>query len=469
MARGVVGHRRQPPARRLGRRGGSFRHSSRRRRGAGSAIGFGPSATARSTSREAGHSFLERLAIARERGWRGQAGCSEEAGRAGKPAFGAATGGRARGASPAGSRLRGDGVTIDWSHVRRCHLRVDHQPSRVAMALPGDRAVRSSAQRRGGRGGHAWWAETFTLGQAFLRLLQPWLLAAALALAVRELVVRRTLVVGPGWLTALLHAVAAAVFPVLHLWLLAVVHVLVFPEERAGVVEDFTGMLPAYYVQGVVFYAAVAAAFYANEMARAAGERERQALELKASLAEARLAALRHQLSPHFLFNALNTVAMLIRQGRSDDALTMLAEFGGLMRDLLGTRPPTRWRWGRSWTSRVATSRWSGSASPTGSRSRSPPPRGRARPGAGPDPAAAGGERRPPRHRPPGGGGPDRGHRPRERRHARADCRRRRTGPPGGRTRHPPPAWGSPMCGPGWPSSTAPRGGSPWRASPAAG
>lgn len=207
--------------------------------------------------------------------------------------------------------------------------------TRVALALVATALFAAALNAVADELGHAWWVQSLTLGQAFLRLLQPWLLAAALALAVRELVVRRTLVVGPGWLTALLHAVAVALFPVLHLWLLAVVHVLVFPEERDRVLADFTGMLPAYYVQGVVFYSAVAAAFYANEMARAAGERERQALELKASLSEARLAALRHQLSPHFLFNALNTVSMLIRQGRSDDALSMLAEFGGLMRDLL--------------------------------------------------------------------------------------------------------------------------------------
>jgi signal transduction histidine kinase len=220
-------------------------------------------------------------------------------------------------------------ATFSWTTSR----------TRVAMALLATALFAALLNAVADELGHAWWVANLTLGQAFLRLLQPWLLAAALALAMRELVVRRTLVVGPGWLTALLHAVAAAVFPVLHLWLLAVVHVLVFPEERARVMEDFTGMLPAYYVQGVVFYAAVAAAFYANEMARAAGERERQALELKASLSEARLAALRHQLSPHFLFNALNTVSMLIRQGRSDDALSMLAEFGGLMRDLLRESP----------------------------------------------------------------------------------------------------------------------------------
>jgi LytS/YehU family sensor histidine kinase len=184
-----------------------------------------------------------------------------------------------------------------------------------------------------------WWAQHLTLGEAFLRLLQPWLLVAFLALAVRELVIPRWLVAGSRWLTALLHALGAALFPLIHLYLLAVVQTLVFPAERSGVLQTFVGLVPTYYVQGVALYSAIAAAFYAVDFARTAGERERLAFELKASLSEARLAALHHQLSPHFLFNALNTVAMLIRQGRSDDALSMLAEFGGLMRDLLRDSP----------------------------------------------------------------------------------------------------------------------------------
>ena len=220
-------------------------------------------------------------------------------------------------------------VTLAWATSRR----------RAALALAGTAVFAAALNAVADEVGRAWWAEPYTLGEAFVRLLMPWLLAAGLALAVRELVVRRTLVVGPRWLTVLLHGAGAALFPVVHLWLLAVVHALVFPRERGDILADFTGMLPVYYVQFAVVYAAIAAAFYAIGFALAAGERERQALELKASLADARLAALRHQLSPHFLFNALNTVAMLIRQGRPDDALTMLARFGGLMRDLLRDSP----------------------------------------------------------------------------------------------------------------------------------
>jgi LytS/YehU family sensor histidine kinase len=41
------------------------------------------------------------------------------------------------------------------------------------------------------------------------------------------------------------------------------------------------------------------------------------------------------QLQPHFLFNALNTVAMLVRQGESQTAVRMLARLSDLLRALL--------------------------------------------------------------------------------------------------------------------------------------
>ncbi|MEZ6014158.1 MAG: histidine kinase [Planctomycetota bacterium] len=70
-----------------------------------------------------------------------------------------------------------------------------------------------------------------------------------------------------------------------------------------------------------------------------AREREREArlLELRAGalegeLAVAQLEALRAQLHPHFLFNALHSIGGLVRSARSDDALRTLDALGGLLR-----------------------------------------------------------------------------------------------------------------------------------------
>lgn len=69
-------------------------------------------------------------------------------------------------------------------------------------------------------------------------------------------------------------------------------------------------------------------------------EREATALEvrterLEAELVEARLTALKGQLHPHFLFNALHSVGGLIRSEDSARALTALAQIGDLLRTSL--------------------------------------------------------------------------------------------------------------------------------------
>jgi two-component system, LytTR family, sensor kinase len=68
-------------------------------------------------------------------------------------------------------------------------------------------------------------------------------------------------------------------------------------------------------------------------------ERETQAAQLSAQLAEARLGALRMQLHPHFLFNSLNAVAVLVRDGRTRESTDMLERLSDLLRQVLRTDP----------------------------------------------------------------------------------------------------------------------------------
>jgi sensor histidine kinase YesM len=62
----------------------------------------------------------------------------------------------------------------------------------------------------------------------------------------------------------------------------------------------------------VVLYWAVLGAAYMVEFVRRYRERDRAATELEQKLARTQLEALRMQLNPHFLFNALNSVAELM-------------------------------------------------------------------------------------------------------------------------------------------------------------
>ena len=66
---------------------------------------------------------------------------------------------------------------------------------------------------------------------------------------------------------------------------------------------------------------------------------EREAAELSAELAQAQLSALRMQLHPHFLFNALNTIAVLVGEEQRETAMQLLARLGGVLRAVVRGDP----------------------------------------------------------------------------------------------------------------------------------
>jgi sensor histidine kinase YesM len=87
-------------------------------------------------------------------------------------------------------------------------------------------------------------------------------------------------------------------------------------------------------------FALLAGGVYALEMRRRLLHGERQALRLQARLSEARLDALASQLRPHFLFNTLNAISVLMhRDTRAADL--MLTRLADLLRATLRT-PGTR-------------------------------------------------------------------------------------------------------------------------------
>ena len=60
--------------------------------------------------------------------------------------------------------------------------------------------------------------------------------------------------------------------------------------------------------------------------------RERQLGEARVAAQQARVAALRFQLNPHFLFNTLNAISTLVGEARNADAEEMIARLSGFLR-----------------------------------------------------------------------------------------------------------------------------------------
>ena len=96
------------------------------------------------------------------------------------------------------------------------------------------------------------------------------------------------------------------------------------------------------YIINALTYAMLAAMGHALAYYQLLSERRARESELEAQLLQARLQALEMQLRPHFLFNALHTVAGLVRTQQNPEAVRMLAGLGDLLRALLQGEGPSQ-------------------------------------------------------------------------------------------------------------------------------
>lgn len=85
---------------------------------------------------------------------------------------------------------------------------------------------------------------------------------------------------------------------------------------------------------GVIFASAFAIDYYGQlrQGAHESHQLELRATQLESDLAKAQLSFLRGQLQPHFLFNAFNAIATLVRQQKNDMAVEMIAQLSALLR-----------------------------------------------------------------------------------------------------------------------------------------
>ena len=180
----------------------------------------------------------------------------------------------------------------------------------------------------------------------------PWWWCWAALTPVVFLLAHRFRLDRPRWLAAAaVHLASALGLSLLHLTLVGVLYwyttttwalPYLAPATRRllatpqGQVEAFWN---GYLVVDIITYGAIAVAWYAREFHRRLRERDRAALSLEAHAAileaqmqEARLSALRMELNPHFLFNALNAIAGLVRRHEERKAVEMLSRLGTLLR-----------------------------------------------------------------------------------------------------------------------------------------
>jgi two-component system LytT family sensor kinase len=145
-------------------------------------------------------------------------------------------------------------------------------------------------------------------------------------------------------LRVLLFVVGGVVIAMLVEALLAYLRLEVFftvRRRRAAAFSPFFGMTRLFWLDDLMVYFAIVAAGFARDYFRRYQQRREEAArlqahaaELHAQLAEARLAALRTQLDPHFLFNTLHAISTLVERDPRG-VRRMIARLSELLRSSL--------------------------------------------------------------------------------------------------------------------------------------
>jgi len=94
---------------------------------------------------------------------------------------------------------------------------------------------------------------------------------------------------------------------------------------------EWPGILDTLPLNALVYWSILGAG-YALDYYRRFRDRELKAAHLESQLARAQLDVLRMQLHPHFLFNTLHTVSVLVREGDNDAADRVIARLSELLR-----------------------------------------------------------------------------------------------------------------------------------------
>ncbi len=99
--------------------------------------------------------------------------------------------------------------------------------------------------------------------------------------------------------------------------------------------EFWTSAFHGFYGRNIIdmaYYWAVLAFGYSLEIYQRYKNEELRSAQLEARLVETELKALREQMRPHFLFNTMNTIAVLVREGKNDEAVNLIARLSSLLR-----------------------------------------------------------------------------------------------------------------------------------------
>jgi signal transduction histidine kinase len=160
----------------------------------------------------------------------------------------------------------------------------------------------------------------------------PWVLATPFVIFLAR---RYPIVRGTSVRTVAVHLVAfAAVSAIAEVWS-ATLQLLLNPwgnKTWPTFAHTWTTTLVFQVLLFVIAYALILTVTYAVDARESMARQMTEAARLNEELSKAQLAALRRQLEPHFMYNALNSIAGLVRDERNDAAVSMIVGLSEFLR-----------------------------------------------------------------------------------------------------------------------------------------
>lgn len=135
------------------------------------------------------------------------------------------------------------------------------------------------------------------------------------------------------WLGAILFHVVVSFFVMAVFFLARMLFILLTEGEPLSDFWDTAGR--SFFGRNLIdmaFYWGVIAYGHMQQLHQRVRNEELKAAQLESKLMETELKSLKQQLHPHFLFNTLNTIAVLVRESRHQEAVHLLARLSALLR-----------------------------------------------------------------------------------------------------------------------------------------
>ena len=123
---------------------------------------------------------------------------------------------------------------------------------------------------------------------------------------------------------ALMSLVSAA-------WFSGLDKVLTPLSVKQSFLTDTLDTVKMQWFNDLILYSSVLLVGYMLDYKERLARQQTEAMRLSEQLSKAQLSALRQQIEPHFLFNTLNAIVGLVREGRNDAAVSMIVVLSELM------------------------------------------------------------------------------------------------------------------------------------------